>query len=52
MGGAVVDCGNFNYLKDEKFPSLSQPDTSYNNNRFSRNLWRLWFCDESKSRYT
>lgn len=35
MGGIVIDCGNFNYLADDKFPSMSQPNSSYNNIKFS-----------------
>ena len=41
MGGIVVDCGNFDYLKDNKYPALEKPNKSYNNIRFSKPLETL-----------
>ena len=41
MGGIVVDCGNFNYLKDDKYPALSKPNPSYNNIKFSETFGDL-----------
>ncbi|MAH88661.1 MAG: O-acetylhomoserine aminocarboxypropyltransferase [Pelagibacterales bacterium] len=49
MGGIVVDCGNFNYLKDEKFPSLSDPDPSYNNIIFSETFGDFGFAMKVKA---
>ena len=43
----AIDCGNFNYLKDDKFPALSKPNKSYNNIKFSETFeilamrWKL-----------
>ena len=39
--GIVVDCGNFNFLKDNKYPSLSEPDASYNNIKFAETFMTL-----------
>ena len=49
MGGAVIDCGNFNYLKDQKYPGLSQPDNSYNNIRFSETFGDFGFAMKVKA---
>ncbi len=35
MGGIVIDCGNFDYASNNKYPSLNQPNSSYNNIKFS-----------------
>ncbi len=35
MGGVVIDCGNFDFLKDDKYPGLSEPNQSYNGIKFS-----------------
>ena len=49
MGGIVIDCGNFNYLKDNKYPGLSQPDQSYNNIRFSETFGDFGFAMKVKA---
>ncbi len=49
MGGVVIDCGNFNFLKDNKYPSLSQPDKSYNNIRFSETFGDFGFAMKVKA---
>ena len=49
MGGIVIDCGNFNYLKDNKYPGLSQPDNSYNNIRFSETFGDFGFAMKVKA---
>ncbi len=49
MGGIVIDCGNFNYLKDEKFPGLSEPDSSYNNIRFAETFGDFGFAMKVKA---
>ena len=49
MGGIVIDCGNFDYLKDNKFPSLSQPDSSYNNIKFSETFGDFGFAMKVKA---
>ena len=33
-GGAVVDCGTFDWSADDKFPSLSQPEPAYHGLKF------------------
>ena len=49
MGGVVVDCGNFNFLKDDKFPSLSQPNQSYNGIRFSETFGDFGYAMKVKT---
>ena len=49
MGGIVIDCGNFNFLKDNKYPGLSQPDPSYNNIRFSETFGDFGFAMKVKA---
>ena len=49
MGGIVVDCGNFNYLKDEKFPSLSKPNKSYNDIKFSETFGDFGYAMKVKA---
>jgi O-acetylhomoserine (thiol)-lyase len=31
IGGAVVDCGNFTWKDNPRFPDFNQPDSNYNN---------------------
>ena len=39
MGGAIVDSGNFDFSKNpEKFPGFNQPDGSYNNMVYAKDL--------------
>ena len=49
MGGIVIDCGNFNYLKDEKFPSLSRPNKSYNDIKFSETFGDFGYAMKVKA---
>ncbi len=49
MGGIVVDCGNFNFLKDNKYPSLSEPDASYNNIKFAETFGDFGFAMKVKA---
>ena len=49
MGGIVVDCGNFNFLKDDKYPGLSQPDVSYNNIKFAETFGDFGFAMKVKA---
>ena len=49
MGGIVIDCGNFNFLKDNKYPGLSQPDKSYNNIIFSETFGDFGFAMKVKA---
>ena len=49
MGGIVIDCGNFNFLKDNKYPGLSQPDQSYNNIIFSETFGDFGFAMKVKA---
>ena len=49
MGGIVVDCGNFDFLKDEKFPSLSQPNESYNGIKFSETFGDFGYAMKVKA---
>ncbi len=48
MGGIVVDCGNFDFLKDDRFPSMSQPNKSYNNIKFSETFGDFGFAMKAK----
>ena len=34
LGGAVIDSGNFNWTKNNKFPSLSEPEPGYHGLKF------------------
>lgn len=34
IGGIIVDSGNFDWSKDGKFPSITEPDPSYNGIRY------------------
>ena len=49
MGGIVVDCGNFNYLKDDKYPALSRPNLSYNNIKFSETFGDFGYAMKVKA---
>ena len=49
MGGVVVDCGNFNYLKDDKFPALSKPNKSYNDIKFSETFGDFGYAMKVKA---
>ena len=49
MGGIVIDCGNFNFLKDDKFPSLSEPNNSYNGIRFSETFGDFGYAMKVKA---
>ncbi len=49
MGGIVIDCGNFNFLKDEKYPGLSQPNPSYNGIRFSETFGDFGYAMKVKA---
>ena len=49
MGGIVVDCGNFNYLKDNKFPALSKPNKSYNDIKFSETFGDFGYAMKVKA---
>ena len=48
MGGIVIDAGNFNFLRDNKFPGLSTPDASYNNIKFSETFGDFGFAMKVK----
>ena len=43
MGGAVVDSGKFNFLGNEKFPSLSKPEPAYHGLTFAETFGDLAF---------
>ncbi|MDC3024554.1 aminotransferase class I/II-fold pyridoxal phosphate-dependent enzyme [Alphaproteobacteria bacterium] len=49
MGGIVIDCGNFDYLKDNKYPALSEPNISYNNIRFSETFGNFGYAMKVKA---
>ena len=49
MGGIVVDCGNFNYLKDNKYPALSKPNKSYNDIKFSETFGDFGYAMKVKA---
>ena len=39
MGGAVVDSGRFDWMQNDLFPSLSQPEPAYHGLVFGANIW-------------
>eukprot|EP00293_Proteomonas_sulcata_P010600 CAMPEP_0184300862 /NCGR_PEP_ID=MMETSP1049-20130417/11194_1 /TAXON_ID=77928 /ORGANISM="Proteomonas sulcata, Strain CCMP704" /LENGTH=243 /DNA_ID=CAMNT_0026611701 /DNA_START=25 /DNA_END=756 /DNA_ORIENTATION=- len=41
MGGAVVDSGKFDWMKNDKFPSLSQPEPAYHGLTFAETFGDL-----------
>ncbi|MBF96606.1 MAG: L-methionine gamma-lyase [Alphaproteobacteria bacterium MarineAlpha9_Bin4] len=49
MGGIVIDCGNFNFLEDDKFPGLSQPNQSYNGIKFSETFGDFGYAMKVKA---
>lgn len=49
MGGIVVDCGNFNFLKDKKYPGLSEPNQSYNGIKFSETFGDFGYAMKVKA---
>jgi len=45
MGGAVIDCGNFDWMAHkDKFPELTQPHPSYNGLVFAENFGNMAFA--------
>ena len=42
-GGAIVDCGTFNWSANDKFPSLSQPEQAYHGLKFHETFGPLAF---------
>ena len=49
MGGIVIDCGNFNYSKDNKFPGLTEPNKSYNGIKFHETFGDFGFAMKTKT---
>lgn len=43
MGGAVVDSGKFNFMGNDKFPSLSKPEPAYHGLTFAETFGDLAF---------
>jgi len=41
IGGMVVDSGNFNWMQNDKFPSMSQPAPEYHNLTFAETFGEL-----------
>jgi O-acetylhomoserine (thiol)-lyase len=41
IGGVVVDSGNFNWMQNDKFPSMSQPAPEYHNLTFAETFGEL-----------
>ena len=49
MGGIVVDCGNFQYDKDNKYPSLTLPSKSYNGIKFTETFGDFGYAMKIKA---
>ena len=49
MGGIVIDCGNFDFLKNQNFPSLSEPNLSYNGIKFSETFGDFGYAMKVKA---
>ncbi|MBM0168936.1 O-acetylhomoserine aminocarboxypropyltransferase [Altererythrobacter sp. C41] len=43
IGGVIVDAGSFDWAKDGKYPTLSEPNDSYHGIRFTENFGNLAF---------
>jgi len=44
IGGAIVDGGNFDWSKDDKFPLLSEPNASYNGMKLYETFGNIAFA--------
>jgi O-acetylhomoserine (thiol)-lyase len=44
IGGIIVDCGNFDWLSTDKFPSLTKPDDSYHGLVFAETFGNFSFA--------
>ena len=49
MGGIVIDCGNFDYNKDDKYPSLSLPSLAYNGIKFAETFGDFGYAMKMKA---
>lgn len=43
MGGAVIDSGNFDWTKSNKFPLLTEPDSAYQGMKFAETFGNMAF---------
>jgi O-acetylhomoserine (thiol)-lyase len=43
IGGVIVDAGNFDWAKSDKFPALSEPNASYHGMKFTESFGNLAF---------
>ena len=44
IGGAIVDCGNFDWLKSGRYPTLSEPSPSYHGITFAETFGNFAFA--------
>jgi O-acetylhomoserine (thiol)-lyase len=44
IGGIIVDCGTFDWLKSDKYPILSKPNPSYNNMKLGETFGNFAFA--------
>lgn len=48
IGGVIIDGGKFDWAKSGKFPSFTEPDTSYNGIRYAQDLGPLAFIVKAR----
>src|SRR5699024_4089661 len=48
IGGVIVDSGKFNWLDNEKFPELNNPDPSYNGLVYARDVGEAAFITKAR----
>ena len=48
MGGAIVDSGNFDWEKSDKFPELVQPDPSYHGLSYTKAFGKSAFIVKAR----
>lgn len=49
MGGIVVDCGNFDFNKDNRYPNLTEPSLSYNGIKFAETFGNFGYAMKMKA---
>ena len=49
MGGVIVDSGNFDWTKSEKFPELTEPDESYHGIKYVENFGKAAYIVKARA---
>ncbi|NLL55991.1 MAG: O-acetylhomoserine aminocarboxypropyltransferase/cysteine synthase [Clostridiales bacterium] len=48
LGGIIVDCGNFTYLNNDRYPDFNQPDASYHGMVYASDLGQSAFIVKAR----